>query len=678
MRGRLGLSIGLVAAIAVAASSSSSRAEVESGVIRLAPSAAEGDAAGDDPVLPDSEIEARRGFDYQAFGSRLDGYWFQRKLHLREGRDDEAARQAENVRAFTTEEGIRRLENPAGALVSEARRFLEEGSHDRALASLALAEALDPGRPQVRFLRARVLFRQNGGTFGAAAEWLAGVRASFARIVSEPTLLHPAALAALLACLGAGFAFAALMALRYQVPLRHEVEEAFARGGKDTLGPAAGWAVLLLPLVLWVGAGWVSLWWIVVTFRYMRRSERIVAAAVLLATALSVPAYRLSVGLYGISADPKVRTTVASAAGAYDPDRIVRLQQLVEADPDDPTLRFLLAGLYKNGRYFEEAFDEYKKVLKVSPETWQARVNIGNIYFAMGQYGEAVAQYRKAIEMRPGDVLAYCDMYLAQTESFRLNEATETLNRAKDIDARGVSRLLERDSGADRSVPIDATVNLGAVWKAALEGERLEDWLRTGDAAGGSGISAVARHLLNPLSVASLLSIVAGGALVLGTRRRAPARRCVRCGRPFCSWCKTSREAHDYCSQCVHLYVLQDGLAPQTKTRKLYEVEAHERRSRRLRQLVSLPVPGAGFVLRGAPLAGLALVFLWCFALLSVWPRILWPLERLLGLDLRLDLLRSGTVPAIADLEPAILVAVPLLALVWTLGNSWLRRPREA
>ena len=51
--------------------------------------------------------------------------------------------------------------------------------------------------------------------------------------------------------------------------------------------------------------------------------------------------------------------------------------------------RFLLAGLYKNGRYFEDAFQEYKRVLDAAPSTYQARINLGNIYFVLGQYGEA-------------------------------------------------------------------------------------------------------------------------------------------------------------------------------------------------------------------------------------------------------------------------------------------------
>lgn len=675
MRGRLvsGLAFALVATIAVAAEEG---VPVEGGVIRLQlPEAGAGEAGSDDPQLGDSGLEARRGFDYQAFGSRLEGYWFQRKLHLREGREEEASRQADAIRSFTAEEGVRRLELPAGALVSEAERLVREGSHPRALASLALADALDPDRPQVHFLRARIAWESNGGTLSAAGEFLAGLRASARSLLTQPARLHANALLLVLAVQLATLAFAALMAWRHHVPLRHEVEEALARSGREVAAPAAGWLLLLWPLVLVVTAGWIGGWWLVATFRYMRRSERLVACMLLALGALSVPAYRLAVGLYGVSADPRVRTTMAAASGTYEPDRVVKLQQMVAAAPEDPTPRFLLAGMYKNGRYFEEAFEEYKRVLKLAPGTWQARVNIGNIFFAMGQYGEAIAQYQKAIDMRPGDVLAYCNMHLAQNDALRLNEATATYQRARAIDAARVEQLLR--PRADRTV-IDATIDLSSVWRAALEGQRLKDWLRAGSGDSGAGLASLGRSLLNPLSLVSLASLLACGVLLVARPHRAPARRCTRCGRPYCAQCRTSREPQEFCSQCVHLFVIGDGLAPQTKTRKLYEIEVHEKRSRLARQVGSLLLPGAGAVMRGRAMAGFALLLLWFAGWLAVRPSWLRPMEALLGLDAHLDLLRSGAVPVLLDFDPALLAGVPMLVFAWILGNAWVRRPREA
>ncbi|NIM63845.1 MAG: hypothetical protein GTO30_20015, partial [Acidobacteria bacterium] len=93
----------------------------------------------------------------------------------------------------------------------------------------------------------------------------------------------------------------------------------------------AGWIVLLLPFLVWVLIGWAALYWLALMFRFMCRAERVTAVLLLLACVAALPIYRGSVAVYALTADPVVRTTLASANGEYDPDRIVRLRKLVDA-----------------------------------------------------------------------------------------------------------------------------------------------------------------------------------------------------------------------------------------------------------------------------------------------------------------------------------------------------------
>ena len=65
-------------------------AQVESGVIRLAPS-----TRSEDPeeTSADGRLDGiRRGFDYQSFTARLESLWFQRKALLTESERKRAAR----------------------------------------------------------------------------------------------------------------------------------------------------------------------------------------------------------------------------------------------------------------------------------------------------------------------------------------------------------------------------------------------------------------------------------------------------------------------------------------------------------------------------------------------------------------------------------------------------------
>jgi tetratricopeptide (TPR) repeat protein len=664
-------------AVAASLGSGGARADVDSGVIRLSEPTTPAPADQEVTAPTDPLSDARRGFDVQAFDSRLDGLWFQRKAYLADGRDDGVARQSERIREFVSEEGVRRLEAPAGALLLEARGWMREGSYEKALAALALAESLDPGRPQIQLARAHALWSSGAGIMAASAEWIHAVRATIALAVRDLTAVHESALVAVAAVLGAIALFALFMILRYQTALRHDIEEWLVRMDRETLARAGGWAVVLLPFVIWIGAGWAAVYWIAATFRYMRRAERALAV-LLLATAVAlVPAYRFAVGLYGLAADPTVRTTIAAANGGYDPDRIVKLRELVDAHPDDPMYRFLLAGLYKNGRYFEEAFDDYKRVLEAAPSTYQARINLGNIYFLIGQYGEAITNYRKALDLRPDSALAYYNMYLAQSDSFKLKEAAESLGKARSLDPAATTRLLTQGSGeAGGPKVVDAVIDFDSIWRATVEGRHLREWLDAGPEE--RSWASAAGNVANPISAVALLALFACGAIAVVFHGRAPAHRCTRCGRPFCSYCRSGRDAHEYCNQCVHLFVLGDGLAPETKSMKLYEVERFETWDRRVRRIGSALVPGASELLTGRAWIGFSLVLLWLLAWIGGAPGVLAPLERGAGITIHLAGLRAGPLPDVFRLDAALLFAVPLGLFAWIAGNVVLRRPRGA
>ena len=647
---------------------------VDTGVIRL------GGADRGEPVETASPQTGpgwggRRGFDYDSFEFRFESSWFLRKALLADGRLDDAHRQSELIRSFCAEEGIRRLENPAGALVAEARRYREEGSYERALDALDLAETFDSGRPQIHFARAAILQQSGGGVVESIKEFARGIQRTFVVGWSNWTLINHLAIFAVVAVLAAVAIFSLLMTFKYQAPFRHEIEERMTRLGADRWREPAGWAILLFPLLTWILAAWTLLYWIVILFRFMRRGERAVAVAMLVAAALAVPGFRVSVALYGMTTDPAVRTTLESASGAYSPDGLVKLKELAETHPEDPVYTFLLAGLYKDGRYFEEAYQQYRRVLEIEPSNHRAEINIGNIYYRLGQYAESIAAYRRAIDLRSDSVLAYYNMYIAQSESFRFKEAEESLRRAQQLDPELARSLLSRDSVTDQHASVeDAGIRVGSVWRAALEGRPLSATLGNEPAAGYW--QPLPRQFLNGVSVVSLLCLVAcGGTMMLFGGRTA--RRCIRCGRPFCHRCRSGREGQEYCSQCLHLFVIGDGLAPETKTRKLYEVERYERSIRRGRKVSSLILPGASHLLRGIAGRGCLLIFLWVLALLAWKPALLSPLERYAGLDFHLSALRGGAVPAAFSMEPSAVLALIAAVVVWLVGNAWIWRRRE-
>ena len=255
--------------------------EGDEDVIRLAPRAGQ---SGDGTAAHAEEAESRRGFDYAAFEARLESLWFQRKTLLANGRDADSREQLEQIRAFCAEEGIKRLDHLAGALVAEAHRFHREGNDAHALSALDFAAMFDPHRPQIHMARATVLWHSGAGSMSALREILRAVQASMMHSLRDLSLLPRIVFVLGLAGLGAALSFALLMLLRHQASFRHSVEEL---AGDSIVAPwneVAGWVALWLPLLTWVGAGWSALYWLVICFRFMSQRERMATVTILLIT----------------------------------------------------------------------------------------------------------------------------------------------------------------------------------------------------------------------------------------------------------------------------------------------------------------------------------------------------------------------------------------------------------
>jgi tetratricopeptide (TPR) repeat protein len=620
--------------------------------------------------------EAPRGFEFSGFEARLESLWFQRKVLLADvGREADAARMAEKISALCSAEGVTRLDTLSVALVVEAQTLYEQGRFESALDSLNFAAKFDSSRPDIHLLRAAIFWKSGQGYLAAGGELLSAFKQSLVKSIRELSIFNRLMLILLSATLACIAIFSVLMMLRYQIPFRHEVEEWLGQVLPAKLAHTAGWAFLFLPLLLWFAAGWLMLYWIVITFRFMRSNERVAAVALLSLSLLAIPAYSMTVSLYGLSADPFVRATLVSAGGDYAPDRIIKLQRLVDAAPQNPVYHFLLGGVYKNGNYFEEAFSEYQQALTIDPGLKQAYINIANVFYATSQYAEAIAHYRKALDLDQRSVLAMFNMHLAQSELFQLALAEETLNLAREIDAAIVADLLgQASANSRRPEVIDATLNITSIWDAALTGRSPRLALAASE-DGADQQAGLLGRMMSASNVIILLALLACGVMMLVTRHQPAARTCIRCGQPFCHYCKSGREGHEYCSQCLHLFVLGDGLAPEAKQSKLYEVERHDRRSKLGRRWLSRFLPGAAQLLNGKAGWGVMLLLLW-FAAWTAWvPTIFSTLERYLGIDQPLGLLRPHS---ITELNSLAILGFLMAIVVWTVGNIWNWRGKQA
>jgi len=87
-------------------------------------------------------------------------------------------------------------------------------------------------------------------------------------------------------------------------------------------------------------------------------------------------------------------------------DRIAEFKEVAVLMPDDPVVRFGLAGAYLDAGKPENAADEYREAIRLKPDYSAAHRGLGRALERAGQIAEARAAYQRGLEVatRTGDL----------------------------------------------------------------------------------------------------------------------------------------------------------------------------------------------------------------------------------------------------------------------------------
>ncbi len=83
-------------------------------------------------------------------------------------------------------------------------------------------------------------------------------------------------------------------------------------------------------------------------------------------------------------------------------DRIEEFKEVVEIMPDDPVVRFGLAGAYLDAGQADAAVGEYEEAIRLKPDYSAAHRGLGRALERAGRIAEAKAAYAKGLEVATG------------------------------------------------------------------------------------------------------------------------------------------------------------------------------------------------------------------------------------------------------------------------------------
>jgi hypothetical protein len=513
---------------------------------------------------------------------------------------------------FCIERGVRPAPDVAEIFLSLAVDAKEQGKMDEYQRLTRYAASFAPTHPPTHLALADVA-RLKGGYFSGEYlfETVSAMFHSFQDQEAKWTAMTNLALWLRITAILLLAALALLLLVRYSRLLRHDVREWL--GGKESklveVGCLAG---LFLPSLLLLSGYWWIVWWAGVFLIYARWMERVVVIAASLLLIGSGAFYlHCQQQVYLDQSPPHVSNLrcYASRIGV-GPDAYLSAH-VSPADPLNYSYSYLLASRYLLHGSYVKAENLYQALLKEKPDDAKVLNNIGCIYFYENRFQEAIRQFSKAIEAEPDLAAAYLNRAMASNKVFDFTGSEADQQQARNLDNRLFDHFKVRQSEEWGPLPIWLPQESTRAIAMSLNRQIVT---APKDVLGRPLL--LTSYVLKPaFSFWMLVFTVGFIGLVLFKKPKAFARACFKCGQPFCSRCKTSLEFESFCSQCVHLYIKQDGVSPEARLRKNYEVERFNRIQKAQRAVFALLAPGSGHFFEGRPITSLLVLFLWCGAI---------------------------------------------------------------
>lgn len=528
--------------------------------------------------------------------------WPQAAASAREGDFDAATKRASELATAGRTYGIKTYPLYAAAAAGLSSETAAETPELAAWASKTAAQ-LDGRSPAVAFNLADRAAR--GGDWAKAVPLaLQGYVKVFGNyrtnLLSRADLLIVAAMALALTAAILGLA----LFIRYGRSMAHDFREMLSTRLTGGSVSVLAFALLFLPLFLWLGPMWLAFYWFAIFFAYAGLAERIATVVLLLLIAMLPIVIDATANRIAGVESPVVMAALSSANQAYQPEALRRLQELIAVVPDHATLQLLAGNMQAFEGNDDQAGAHYRRAIELRPRYAGAHVNLGNLLFLNNEFQAANTEYEAAQQSDPNLAIAFYNSSVAAAETYKYDQQKQMLAKAREID-RSLAERVTRNPPPQKILMYSPPI--GEAWTVT---EEVTQRQAARALFGNYSSFDPLRSASNPMTIGALASLLLA-LLLWGKRRRTGlANACIKCGRTFCYRCKSARESSTYCTQCIHIYLKRDGVSLDTKRKKLEEVTDHQAGMTRRNKLFATFLPGAAQMLEGRTVAGVIGTFL--------------------------------------------------------------------
>jgi len=261
---------------------------------------------------------------------------------------------------------------------------------------------------------------------------------------------------------------------------------------------------------------------------------------------------------------------------------------------DDVALFSYGLALKREGRY-DEAITIYSKLISEKPDP-KVYSNLANCYFAKNDTEMAKQLYEKAIQTK-SLVSAYYNLSQVSRMTLDLERGEEYFLSAQRLDSDAVSRFQAIFGHNPNRFVIDEVLSTSDLLRYAV-GRTIKVL--------PFGLSTI------PLIFVPFITFFFGLLFyILDSRMKQRAYKCQKCGIVLCTKCEKKIPWGNMCPQCYKTLVKLHELDARERITRLQTVYEHQKRRRRIMNILSFSIPGFSQIYAGDILRGL--LFLWSF-----------------------------------------------------------------
>ena len=539
--------------------------------------------------------------------------WFQRQRIL-EVQDFEAARLILiSMEQLRIDLGIENLQAYSLGLIRESEIAKQQRKFDRVLFLAEHAAILSPYFPTPQFYLAKVRFQQNPLQISQYAIPLTkGIILSFTRLEYFLPTVGNVILIGSFAFLFSIILYFILLAFKYTPLLSHLLHHILIIKLPDMLSRVLTLALLILPIFLQVGLGWVLFFWIFLFLPVVKWSERIflIVSVILL---LSLPAALPVLGGLLTASSESSYFLVNANQNESSPQEVQKLESLEKTSDPKGQFAFALGLLAKKRGDYRNAETYFRTSLEKKFLPSASQNNLGNVIFARGAPEEALEFYRLA----PGSFYKSYNMYQAYYEINDVQRGTNAISDAKNYSDRLYRQF-------DEIKPKDKTPSI-ARYNRLLADQPIPTWLLFQNFLEKSEIKSDLlqswwNFFFYPLEIRKwpFLILIGGIFFLIATISvkfiQFPSR-CSKCASPACQWCYATAKRPDLCSQCFNVYVRRESVDPAARESKDIEVAQFISNQSKFVRFLSFIFPGTGHFYLGYTVKGLFITLTFFFAL---------------------------------------------------------------